>query len=133
MHEWALAEAVIMSTLRIAKERGLREIREVVIKVGELQQIDVEIFKFALSELKKENNMENVEFKIEIDEAEMMCRKCGYKWKFRSEGLSEDVKEAIHFIPEVAHTFMRCPKCGSPDFEVISGRGVWIESISGVA
>ncbi|MCR6622962.1 MAG: hydrogenase/urease maturation nickel metallochaperone HypA, partial [archaeon YNP-LCB-024-027] len=73
------------------------------------------------------------EFKIEIDEAEMMCRKCGYKWKFRSEGLSEDVKEAIHFIPEVAHTFMRCPKCGSPDFEVISGRGVWIESISGVA
>ena len=132
MHEWALAEAVIMSVLRIAEEKGLKEVKEVVIKIGELQQIDIEIFKFALSELKSERNMENVEFKLETVEAEMMCRKCGYRWKFKDESLSEDVKEAIHFIPEVAHTFMRCQKCGSPDFEIISGRGVWIESISGV-
>ena len=43
----------------------------------------------------------------------------------------EDVREAIHFVPEIAHTYIKCPKCGSPDFEVVQGRGVWLESIKG--
>ncbi len=40
--------------------------------------------------------------------------------------------ESIHFIPEVAHTYIKCPKCGSPDFEIIKGRGIWLEKIKGV-
>ncbi len=39
--------------------------------------------------------------------------------------------ESIHFIPELAHAFMACPGCDSPDFEVIQGRGVWIEAVEG--
>ncbi|MEM3615832.1 MAG: hydrogenase nickel incorporation protein HypA [Candidatus Methanomethylicia archaeon] len=131
MHEWALAEAVIVTTNKIVEERRLKKIKEVVVKIGELQQVDIEIFEFALSELKSERGMNDVEFRIELAEAKMMCKNCGYEWNFKKENLKDEIKEAIHFIPETAHVFLRCPRCGSPDFEIISGRGVWIESIVG--
>jgi len=132
MHEWALAEAVINTTLKFAEENGLKEIKEVTVKIGELQQIDLEIFKFALSELKSEKGLGSLEFKIEVVEAKIKCLKCGFIWKFKGEELGEDIREAIHFIPEVAHAYIRCPNCKSPDFDVIEGRGVWIDSIIGV-
>lgn len=131
MHEWALAEAVIVTTNKIVEERRLKKVKEVVVKIGELQQVDIEIFEFALSELKSERGMNDIEFRIELAEAKMMCKNCGYEWSFKNENLKDEVKEAIHFIPETAHVFLRCPRCGSPDFEIISGRGVWIESIVG--
>ena len=56
-----------------------------------------------------------------------------HEWLFGEaiKGLSEEQSEAIHFIPEVAHVYIRCPECESPDFEFVKGRGVWIESIEG--
>ena len=45
--------------------------------------------------------------------------------------LSEDESEAIRFIPEVTFVHTRCPKCGSPDFEITTGRGVSIAQIKG--
>jgi hydrogenase nickel incorporation protein HypA/HybF len=44
-------------------------------------------------------------------------------------GLDPDMRESIHFLPEAGHAFIRCPSCGSPDYAVTSGRGVYIESI----
>ncbi|MEM2117847.1 MAG: hydrogenase nickel incorporation protein HypA [Candidatus Bathyarchaeia archaeon] len=131
MHEWALAEAVIAAASEIAEKEGLHSVREVTIKVGELQQLELDIFKFALSQLKPAK-FQNAKFKIEIAEAEFKCRVCGHKWLFKKEKLNNDASEAIHFIPEVAHTYVKCPKCGSPDFEILRGRGVWLESIKGV-
>ncbi|MCK4582169.1 hydrogenase maturation nickel metallochaperone HypA, partial [Candidatus Bathyarchaeota archaeon] len=60
------------------------------------------------------------------------CRNCGNEWDFTSEGMTEDVSEAIHFVPEMAHVYIRCNECGSPDFEVAEGRGVWLATIKGV-
>jgi Zn finger protein HypA/HybF involved in hydrogenase expression len=44
--------------------------------------------------------------------------------------LDEAQSEAIHFIPELAHTYLRCPACASPDFEVVRGRGVWLAQVA---
>jgi len=131
MHEWALAEAVIRTTSQIAEKEGITNITEVNIRLGELQQVDVEIFKFALSQLKTQE-LKEARFNIRKAEAKLRCRACNHEWVFSIDELDEEAREAIHFVPEVAHTFMKCPKCGSPDFEIISGRGVWIESIRGV-
>ena len=132
MHEWALAEAVISTASKIAEEEGLKEVTEVIIKIGELQQIEGEILEFALSQLKSTSNLENTDFIIETVNSDFKCRVCGHKWSFSKEELDEEVREDIHFVPEVAHAYVRCPKCGSPDFEVLQGRGVWIETIKGV-
>jgi len=132
MHEWALAEAVISTISRLAESEGLREIKEVKLKIGELQQIELEVFKFALTQLRDSSLLRNAKFNIEVVNAEIKCRNCGFRWSLEKEKINGDVAEAIHFVPEVIHAFIRCPKCGSPDFEVIGGRGVWIEDLKGV-
>ena len=43
----------------------------------------------------------------------LKCRVCGYEWSFDVGRLSEDVREALHFIPEVIHSYTKCPRCGS--------------------
>jgi len=131
MHEWALAEAVISTVSQIAEKEGLKEVAEVEIKVGELQQIERDILKFALSQLKT-LKLKNVKFHIKTVKAELKCRVCGHKWIFRKEKMNEEIAEAIHFVPEIAHTYIKCPKCGSPDFEILKGRGIWLESVRGL-
>ena len=132
MHEWALAEAVISTISRLAESEGLREIKEVKLKIGELQQIELEVFKFALTQLRDSSLLRNAKFNIEVVNAEIKCRNCGFRWSLEKEKINGDAAEAIHFVPEVIHAFIRCPKCGSPDFEIIGGRGVWIEDLKGV-
>jgi len=131
MHEWALAEAIISSVSQIAEKEGLKEVKEVKIKVGELQQVEIDILKFALSELKRAK-FKNAKFSIEIVKAELQCRVCGQKWSFSRNKLDAESSEAIHFVPETVHAYIKCPRCGSPDFEVLQGRGVWLESVRGV-
>jgi hydrogenase nickel incorporation protein HypA/HybF len=131
MHEWALAEAVIAAASQVAEKEGLKEVKEVKIKVGELQQIELDILEFALSQLKPAK-FKHTEFSIEVAKAELKCRVCGYKWFFDKEKMDKDAAEAVHFVPEIAHAYIKCPKCGSPDFEILGGRGVWLERIKGV-
>jgi hydrogenase nickel incorporation protein HypA/HybF len=130
MHEWALAEAVIAAASQIAEKEGLKEVTEVKVRVGELQQIELDIFNFALSQLKPPK-FKHVRFDVETEKAELKCRACEHKWPLSENRLDRDSLEAIHFVPEVAHSYIKCPKCGSPDFEIIEGRGIWLESIKG--
>jgi len=131
MHEWALAEAVISAASQIAEKEGIKEVTEVKIKVGELQQIELDILQFAISGLKTAK-FKNTKFNVETAKAKLKCRVCRHRWSFKKEKLDENTVEAIHFVPEIAHTFIKCPKCGSPDFEILQGRGIWLESIKGL-
>jgi hydrogenase nickel incorporation protein HypA/HybF len=131
MHEWALAEAVIAAASQIAENEGLREVTEVKLKVGELQNIELDLLDFAFSQLKPPK-FKNAKLNVEMEKAEFKCRVCGNTWFFKKEKLNLDKAEAIHFLPEIAHTYIKCPSCGSPDFEILHGRGVLLESIKGV-
>jgi hydrogenase nickel incorporation protein HypA/HybF len=130
MHEWALAEAVVAAASEVAEKEHLKEVAEVRIKVGELQHIDSEIFRFALEQLKAAK-FKKAKFTVETAKAILQCRSCNNKWFFSEEKLDSNMVEAIHFVPEIAHTYIKCPRCGSPDFEVVEGRGVWLDSIRG--
>ncbi|MCK4481896.1 hydrogenase nickel incorporation protein HypA [Candidatus Bathyarchaeota archaeon] len=131
MHEWALAEAVISTVSQIAEKEELKEVAEVKIEVGELQQIELDILEFALSQLKT-RKLKKAKFNIQTVKAELKCRVCGHKWIFNKEKMNEETAEAIHFVPEIAHTYIKCSECGSPDFEIRKGRGIWLKSIKGV-
>lgn len=135
MHEWALAESVVSTVLRVAQEQGLKEITTVKIRMGELQQIDMEVFQFGLKELFGTHSdvFKNTSVEVEKDEAILTCRVCGKQWSYREElsKLDRDTAESIHFLPETVHVYIRCPECKSPDFEITQGRGLWIEWIRG--
>jgi hydrogenase nickel incorporation protein HypA/HybF len=135
MHEFALAEAVMTAALKAAEKERMDTIERVVIRIGELQQIRKETFEFALREVlpAQEARLKGTRFLVEIEATRFRCRACE-----REFGLDEapvpgekDEAEAIHFLPELAHAFLQCPGCGSPDFEVAAGRGVSIEAIEG--
>jgi len=135
MHEWALAEAVIQTALDVASREGFRAITRIEISLGELQNIEQEIFRFALSEIIKmyPERFKDTKIDLIIEKTLFRCRACGNEWNLKEikGDWNEDVAEAIHFIPELSHSFIRCPRCNSPDFEVLKGRGVSITSLVG--
>ncbi|MBN1762054.1 MAG: hydrogenase nickel incorporation protein HypA [Methanomicrobia archaeon] len=135
MHEWALAEAVIETAIEESRKGGLEEISEITVQIGELQQIELEVFQFALDEIAKAHDedslLTNAKMRLETERAIFKCRVCGTEWDYRDTCVNEDEGEAIHFAPEVAHVYVRCPSCKSPDFEVIQGRGVLLKAIKG--
>jgi hydrogenase nickel incorporation protein HypA/HybF len=131
MHEWALAEAVVSAASETARKEGLKRVTEVRVKVGELQQIESKVFRFAFLQVRGVT-LEGARLVIVKEQARMRCRACGKAWTFNRERLGEEVSEAIHFVPEVAHAYVKCPRCGSPDFEVLEGRGIWLLSVKGV-
>jgi len=126
-----LAEAVFSAVLKIAKEKKLEKVTEINIKIGELQQIDRQIFDFALDQ-HRSSAFRDTRLRIETEKAELKCKVCEHHWVFEEDNINEDVAEAIHFVPEMAHTYIRCPKCHSPDFQIVTGRGVWLASVKGV-
>ncbi|MEM0372104.1 MAG: hydrogenase nickel incorporation protein HypA [Ignisphaera sp.] len=131
MHEWALAEGIIEALARRAKEAGVNKFGMLKIILGELQQVDREILKYALDELLKLAKdslgiiVDNIVF--EEESVVLQCSRCGYRWRPVLDILDESVKESIHFIPEVIHVYISCPQCGSHDFSIIGGRGIAIE------
>jgi hydrogenase nickel incorporation protein HypA/HybF len=136
MHEWALAESILAASVEAAEKEKLKRITKVTVQLGELQQINKEIFKKALDDLMdthKNKLLENTKIIINTEETELKCKNCENIWKFSDikKKLNPDESEAIHFIPEVAFVHSRCPKCNSPDFEIVKGRGVTITQIKG--
>ncbi len=135
MHEWALAESIIITSINAAKKEGLDKITEINVGLGELQQINDEIFQYALKEIAESKQLDTTKIKINIDiiPCRLFCKQCSHEWDFSDmkKKLTDDESESIHFIPEVAFVHTRCPKCGSPDFEIKTGRGISITSIKG--
>ena len=135
MHEWALAESILTTAVNAAEKEKIKKIKEIIVGLGELQQVEQDIFKFALGEIIKDQGkkLKDVKIKIKTEKSNFVCNNCKNHWSFDDlkKGITEDESEAIHFIPEVALVHSRCPKCGSPDFEITKGRGVSILSIKG--
>ncbi len=131
MHEWALADGILKTVLEFAEKHNAKSVKKVTIVLGELQDVELEIVEFALNEMKKGTIAQNAEFSFKEEEAIFKCRNCGYTWKLKDveNKLNGEMREDIHFVPDVVHTFISCPKCGSRDFEVVKGRGVYISEI----
>lgn len=135
MHEFALADAVMKAACRAARDAGMSRITSVTVRVGELQRIETALFEFSLSEVLPAGDplLEGARFVVEAEPVRFHCRVCDLEFGREDlEGESaEDALEAMHFIPELCHAFLRCPRCSSPDFAVVAGRGVTISSVEG--
>ncbi|MBT4611926.1 MAG: hydrogenase maturation nickel metallochaperone HypA [Gemmatimonadetes bacterium] len=136
MHEIALAESVMATALNTARKRQSPVLR-LIVKVGQLQQIETDVLRQCLHGVHPHNEplLEEMAIVLETEPAGFVCRACT-----RSFGLDDlsappdDVElEAIHFIPELAHSYIQCPSCHGPDFDVAAGRGVWIDRIETAA
>ncbi|GAB6148215.1 hydrogenase nickel incorporation protein HypA [Stetteria hydrogenophila] len=121
MHEWAIAEALVREV-----EAGLRRngrVRRVKVILGELQNIDVDVLKQYV-EMMIGEVAPGVRVEYEVEPTVFRCRRCGHTWTLSDLKLGDEEREYIHFVPESVHAHVKCPRCGSRDFEVVQGRGV---------
>lgn len=126
MHEWALAETIVKCVLELFRGKNIVKLR---LSVGRLQNVDREILLFNVKELLKVEGYSNVEVILRDTDVSLMCRNCSYTWSVNFEDLGEDIAEMIHFIPESIYAYVKCPVCSSRDFEIVSGRGVYVEEV----
>lgn len=134
MHELALADAVVTAALQAADDAGMTRISKVVVKVGELQQIEKDLFEFSLTNVlpAKDPRLDGTEFDVAEEAVRFECRACGRKYGRDDVSLDDGRQgEAIHFIPELSHAFARCPSCASPDFDISAGRGITLARVEG--
>jgi hydrogenase nickel incorporation protein HypA/HybF len=135
MHEFALAEAVVSAALREAEKAGIARIEAIEVSIGELQRIRCATFEFALKEVlpPDEPRLASAEMRLTIEPARFGCRACKREFGLQeTDGPGDGTEaEAIHFLPELAHAYLRCPDCRSPDFELVQGRGVVLRRIEG--
>ena len=135
MHELALADSVLKAALSAADDAGMDRIDRIVVKIGELQQIERELFEYSLTTVlpAMDARLAGVKFDLSEELVRFECRSCGTDYGKDEAGIESDGDqgEAIHFIPELSHAFARCPSCGSPDFEIRAGRGITLERIVG--
>jgi hydrogenase nickel incorporation protein HypA/HybF len=135
VHELALAQAVVETALETAAHQRIRRLTRIVVRIGELQSIERDVFAFALKQVipASEPRLEGTAIDLEIEPAGFRCRACGDAFGLADTGgpADEEESEAIHFIPELAHAFLGCPRCQSPDFEVTAGRGVVLQRLEG--
>ena len=134
MHEWALAESILAAAETTATQEHLKAIAELTINLGELQQIDRGILRFALKELAKEHpSFKKTKFIFKTEKSQFTCNVCGHTWNYNDlkKTLDPTEKEAIHFIPEAMLAYVRCVRCGSPDFQITRGRGVTLATVKG--
>lgn len=137
MHELALADSVVKAAISAADDAGLGRIERIVVKVGELQQIERDLFEFSLTTVipSQDPRLEGTVFDVSEEPVRFECRSCKRAYGRDDVDLDTDAdeNEAIHLIPELSHAYMRCPDCGSPDFAILAGRGVTLERIEGSA
>lgn len=135
MHELALADSVVKAALSAADEAGMDRISRIVVKVGELQQIERDLFEFSLTTVlpAQDPRLAEVVFDVADEPVLFRCRACDASYDRHAANIDSegDEGEAIHFIPELSHAFARCPSCASPDFDIVAGRGITLERVEG--
>ena len=79
MHEWALAEGVVATVLKTAVERDMQRVDKVVVRIGQLQQIEADLFAQSIAQVSPEGPslLRDAVFAIEIEETALRCRICG--------------------------------------------------------
>ena len=136
MHEWALAEGVVETAKQIAEREKLDSVFRVRVKLGFLQQIDRDIFSDACRKFLQDadGRVRDATVVLESEPIRCVCRRCEFTWTIDDDELArldDNASESIHFVPELVHAYFRCPTCGSADFSVDRGRGVWVSSVEG--
>lgn len=127
MHELALVTAILSAVEEVhQKERG--KIRKIRVHLGELQGLDREVIREHLEAGLKEMGI-GAGYELVEEEASFRCRRCGRLWNLRELELSSEVREYIHFLPEAVYAYVRCPSCGTHDYEIAGGRGARVSLV----
>ncbi len=130
MHELVIVNGILDALTELSEKEG-REISKFIVSVGELASFNKDLIDDLLKTLRKGTKLENSEYEVVVEEAHVICRRCGADMGFKEliQPLTEHEKEMIHFLPELVSSFTKCIGCGSRDMEIKSGRGIRVSYV----
>lgn len=131
--------------MRFAEQEGLRKVTKVELEVNELSQLEIEIIEEAFKILSENTPLEGSRLVIHKVPARFICNNCGYRWDLKEalaqlesaaeqHGIADEegtVDPPTHYMPMLVYSFMKCPRCGSRDFEVENPFNVRVRAIEG--
>lgn len=134
VHEWSLASGIVKSIEDECRRQSVSGVSSVELAVGELSQIEVRALRQALEELRKGTVMGGCKIRILREKTRFRCSECGHSWPFSKskqelEPLEKGGDNAVHYLPSTVNAFIRCPRCGSPDFQIASGLALSIRKV----
>lgn len=102
MHEVSVMSSLIESILQELENHMVREVEEVVVRIGEVTYLGRDQLCFAFEVLSRGTLLEGSSLVIEEERATVRCPACGY------EGEPTRIGEGDHFSMPV----LTCPSCG---------------------
>lgn len=117
MHEYALVENIIKEILANLKGRGITQpgkVKEIYLKVGQLEMHSFEAFQQAFDMLSRETALEGAAVHLTVLPITVDCATCGFKGAWEA---GEELD--VHNPPPV----VECPRCKQAT-PVVGGRGV---------
>ena len=110
MHELSLAEAINNTIKELCERSEWTRVRRIVLKIGQMRQIDPELLTFAFDVVAKGTVSEGAELSVLELPIVFKCNACG----------RETSSEATVFV---------CAHCGSANVDLLSGMELTIESM----
>jgi hydrogenase nickel incorporation protein HypA/HybF len=111
MHEIGLIDDIIcIINARLKESKENSKVKKVNVVIGELEHVSLRHFEFHFREATRGTLLENVELNFKKVKARFKCGDCNYEY------LAEDGNNG-------------CPRCSSLVNNIISGKGVFVESI----
>jgi len=129
VHEASIAQNIIQIAVKVAMENNAKKIHKITIVVGELHFLDLEALKFAFQVLSENTLAEKAELNVKLSPAKFKCSNCGEEWEFSLSKIGDNAIGKLHFTPDLIINFLKCPRCNSSEFEITSGKELYVENI----
>ena len=131
LHEASYALSIIDAILNELNKRGLKGVRvtKVKVKVGELSLVDPIALKNSFEAYALGSPLQGATLEVEVVPSKFRCKRCGHEWSFKE--LYPSLKTnlpILHLYPHLLSEILKCPRCGSPEVEILEGEEFVIES-----
>jgi hydrogenase nickel incorporation protein HypA/HybF len=104
MHELSIAQNIIEIAIKECTKAGCNKINSISMRIGKASGVMIDALLFAFDIVKKDSIAEGAVLHYEEIPVKGRCRECG---------IESSVDDSIFFC---------CPRCGSYQFELLSGR-----------
>ena len=119
MHEFSAMQSIVDAILKAARENGAEKVLSVELEVGEMTLLNPDQLRFAFSILSRGTIAEGALLTIREIPCTVNCKACGYR------GAIDPASDGDHFLPII----LRCPRCGSSELSIESGRECSIKRV----
>ena len=122
MHEFSISSEIVRTVLETAEKNHGKKVLSIQLEIGELTLLNVEQVAFWIKELFKGSIAEGAKVKTKVIKTRIRCETCGYKG-----GNISDHGDLFRYLISFS-----CPKCGSAQIKVETGRECILKRIQAV-